>query len=240
MPLVYGHERCPPAVLCLHVRVLGPGGGAAVNDFYDPRQRDPSLGRRPHHRRDDGWIRDLLARVSLGRVATVWQAGDGSVFPFITPLAFVYRPQTHDLVYHTNVTGRLWANTAQGHPATFEASEIGALLPSNSPLELSVQYRSVIAFGTARLLSGHEEARAALTALSERVFPDLRVGEQTRPILAGDLARTSVYSLAIERWSGKENWAPAAEQTPQWPALTPEQARLRPATPGSAPARLVP
>lgn len=63
--------------------------------------------------------------------------------------------------------------------------------------------------------------------LSERVFPDLRIGEQTRPISDSDLARTSVYSLGIERWSNKENWALAAEQTEGWPALTPEQARPR-------------
>lgn len=206
-----------------------------MSGFYDPQQRDPSVSRRPQNRRDDAWIRDLLARVGIGRVATVWQSGDGQPFPFITTLAYAYRPETHDIVYHTNITGRLWANTGQsqqlGHPTTFEATEIGALLPSNNPLELSVQYRSVVAFGAARLLTDREEAREALRVLSERLFPDLRVGEQTRPILNSDLARTSVYSLAVERWSGKENWQPGADQTGDWPALTPELARPRPAVP---------
>jgi nitroimidazol reductase NimA-like FMN-containing flavoprotein (pyridoxamine 5'-phosphate oxidase superfamily) len=167
----------------------------------------------------------------------VWQSVDGQPFPFITTLAFAYRPGKHDIVYHTNITGRLWANTGQGHPATFEACEIGCLLPSNSPLELSVQYRSVVAFGTARLLTDCEEAREALRVLSERVFPDLQIGQETRPILDSDLARTSVYSLAVERWSGKENWQPGAEQTDAWPALTPELARLRPAVPDAAGSR---
>lgn len=205
-----------------------------MTDFYDPQQRDPSISRRPQNRRDDDWIRSLLARVGIGRVATVWQSGDGQPFPFITTLAFAYRPETHDIVYHTNITGRLWANVGRGHAATFEATEIGCLLPSNTPLELGVQYRSVVAFGTARLLTDREEARAALTVLSERLFPDLRIGEQSRPILDADLARTSVYSLAVTGWSGKENWQPGADQTPDWPALTPEQARPRPATPGPA------
>ncbi|CAM3625275.1 pyridoxamine 5'-phosphate oxidase family protein [Deinococcus frigens] len=205
-----------------------------MTDFYNPQSRDPSVSRRPHNRRDAAWIRELLARVNIGRVATVWQSEDGFPFPFITTLAFAYRPGTHDVVYHTNITGRLWANVGQGHPATFEATEIGCLLPSNNPLELSVQYRSVVAFGTARLLTEREEARAALTVLSERLFPDLRIGQQTRPILDADLARTSVYSLAVTRWSGKENWPPMTDQTEDWPALTPELARLRPAVPGPA------
>lgn len=199
-----------------------------MSDFYDPRQRDPALSRRPQNRRDDAWIRALLARATVGRVATVWAGEDGEVFPFITPLAFAYRPETHDLVYHTNVVGRLRANTGRGHRATFEASEIGALLPSNDPLELSVQYRSVIAFGTARLLTDPKEAREALRVLSEWVFPGLTVGRDTRPISDADLVRTAVYALAVERWSGKENWAGAAAQTPEWPALSPELARPRP------------
>lgn len=202
-----------------------------MTDFYDPRTRDASLSRRPQNRRDDAWIRALLARLTVGRIATVWTGEDGGAWPFVTPLAFAYRPGTHDLVYHTNVVGRLRANTERNVPAraVFEASEIGALLPSNDPLELSVQYRSVVAFGTARVLSDRGEAREALRVLSERAFPGLKVGTDTRPIEDADLARTTVYSLCIERWSGKENWAEAAAQTGDWPALAPELSVLRPA-----------
>lgn len=178
-----------------------------------------SLSRRPHNRWDEDWITELLGRGRIGRVATLWQAEDGQAFPFITPLAYVYRPQHNDIVYHTNIVGRLWANTGQGQPATFETSEIGGLLPSNSPLELSVQYHTVMVFGTARLITGPQEKRAALTELSERVFPGLRVGQETRPITDDDLKRTSVYSLHIERWSGKENWKDEADQETDWPAL---------------------
>lgn len=197
-------------------------------DFYNPQKRDPSLSRRPQNRRDDDWIKELLMRLPVGRIASIWQAEDGSAFPFITPLAFAYRPERHDIVYHTNIVGRLRANVGQGHPTTFEASEIGCLLPSNSPLELSVQYRSVIVFGTAHLILDPDEKREALTTLSERVFPGLVVGRDTRPITPEDLARTSVYSLEIVRWSGKENWAAQADQEENWPPLTPELARLRP------------
>lgn len=196
--------------------------------YYDPRQRDMSLGRRPQNRRDDDFIRELLVRGRIGRVATLWQGEDGQAFPFITPLAYVYRPEQHDIVYHTNITGRLRANTEQGQPATFEVSEIGSLLPSNSPFELSVQYRSVIVFGKAVLITDLEEMRAALTELSERCFPGLRVGQEMRPISDEDLKRTSVYALQIQRWSGKENWKEQTDQEDGWPALSPEQARLRP------------
>lgn len=186
--------------------------------FYDPRERDPSLSRRPQNRQGDDWIRALLLRGRVARVATVWQGEDGAAWPFITPLAYVYRPEQNDLIYHTNVVGRLRANTAQAHPVTLEVSEIGDFLPSNSPLELTVQYRSVIVFGQAEILQG-EDARAALITLSERLFPGLKIGETTRPISDEDLRRTSVYRLSIRHWSGKENWAERAIQEDGWPAL---------------------
>ncbi|SEJ11055.1 hypothetical protein SAMN04488058_10428 [Deinococcus reticulitermitis] len=195
-----------------------------MSGFYDPRERDPSLGRRPQNRQGDDWTEALLLRGKIARIATLWQGEDGAAFPFITPLAYAYRPERRDLVYHTNLVGRLRANTEQGHPATAEVSEIGRFLPSNSPLELSVQYRSVILFGTARRLTDPEEQRAALTTLSEHVFPGLKVGETTRPISDEDLRRTSVYCLNIERWSGKENWAEHAIQDEDWPPLGPEWA----------------
>lgn len=69
-----------------------------MTGFYDPRQRDMSVSRRPQHSRDDEWIGELLLRGRIGRVATLWQGEDGQAFPFITPLAYVYRPQQHDIV----------------------------------------------------------------------------------------------------------------------------------------------
>ncbi|WP_425145945.1 pyridoxamine 5'-phosphate oxidase family protein [Deinococcus sp.] len=191
-----------------------------MSDYYDPAARDPSLSRRPGNRRDDAWIRALLARLEVCRVATRWND-----LPFINPTSFVYRPDRHDLAFHSNLAGRLRANIeragAQAKQVCFEASEIGALLPSNDPLELSMQYRSVVAYGPAALLEG-QDARAALEALSRKYFPQLRVGVELKPISDDDLARTSVYSLKVVRWSGKENWQEQAIQTEEWPALPAE------------------
>lgn len=48
-----------------------------MTHFYDPAHHDPSLSRRPQNRRDDTWIRELLLRAPVGRVATLWQGEDG-------------------------------------------------------------------------------------------------------------------------------------------------------------------
>ena len=188
-----------------------------MTDYYDPARRSPSISRRPGNRRDDAWIRALLARVQVCRVATLW-----GTQPFINPTTFVYRPEHHDVVFHSNLAGRVRANAERadslGTPICFEASEVGRLLPSNDPLELSMQYRSVIVFGTVSLLED-TAARQGLTDLSARMFPALRQGAEMKPISDDDLARTSVYSIAVSEWSGKENWQEMADQTPDWPAL---------------------
>ncbi len=189
--------------------------------YYDPRTRNRAVSRRPLNRRGDEWIRALLSRLQICRISTVWTGEDGEAFPFINPTSFVYRPQTHDIIYHSNLAGRLRANTENSARATFEASEMGRFLPSNDPLEFSVQYRSVVAFGAARVLEG-EEARQALYSLCAHIFPRVHPGREMQPISDEQLSRTSVYALKVEQWSGKENWAEQADQTPDWPALPAE------------------
>ncbi len=185
--------------------------------YYDPATRNPAISRRPGNRRGDDWIRALLARLQVCRVATLWNDQ-----PFINPTTFVYRPATHDIVFHSNLAGRMRANAERAQDGNeqvcFEASEFGRLLPSNHPLELSMQYRSVIAFGHVRLMDG-EEARQALSDLSARMFPALRLGAEMKPISENDLVRTSVYSICISSWSGKENWEEQADQSADWPPL---------------------
>ncbi|GGR08916.1 pyridoxamine 5'-phosphate oxidase family protein [Deinococcus ruber] len=185
--------------------------------YYDPARRDPTISRRPGNRRDDVWIRALLARVPVCRVATRWND-----MPFINPTSFVYRPEHGDIVFHSNLAGRMRANAERhqdaGEQVCFEASEIGELLPSNDPLELSMQYRSVIAFGLLELLED-DAARSALEDLSRKYFPQLRPGIEMRPISENDLVRTSVYRIHSLRWSGKENWEEQAMQSEEWPPL---------------------
>ena len=186
--------------------------------YYDPARRSPSVSRRPGNRRSDEWVVGLLTRLQVCRIATRWDE-----WTFINPTTFVYRPATHDIVFHSNLAGRMRANAERagdlGEQVCFEASEFGRLLASNDPLELSMQYRSVIVFGPVSLLEG-AAARRGLEDLSGKMFPALRPGMHMRPITDDDLARTSVYSLKVGEWSGKENWQEQATQTEDWPALS--------------------
>ena len=111
------------------------------------------------------------------------------------------------------------ANLEHNPKVCLEVSELGNLLPSNVALEFSLQYRSVLVFGTAHILEDPGEKRTALYGLIRKYFPEMEAGKEYRPITDKELRRTSVYAIEIESWSGKENWKDRADQSDEWPAL---------------------
>ena len=182
---------------------------------YNLTAQPPTAGQRlPEYARDEAWMRAFLRAAQIGRVATLWDDQ-----PFVTPSTFWYDEANRRIIFHSNLAGRVRANLERNPKVCLEASEVGRLLPSNVALEFSLQYRSVMVFGTVRILESDEEMRAALTGLLEKYFPEMEAGREYRPITEKELKRTSVYELKIESWSGKENWNERADQSDEWPAL---------------------
>jgi nitroimidazol reductase NimA-like FMN-containing flavoprotein (pyridoxamine 5'-phosphate oxidase superfamily) len=93
-------------------------------------------------------------------------------------------------------------------------------------MEFTVQYAGVMVFGNARVIEDREAKRRGLVGLIKKYFPDMEAGKDYRPITDDELARTSVYAIEIESWSGKENWPERAEQSDEWPALGEEKGAL--------------
>ena len=184
---------------------------------YDPALTAPNAQRRPEYARDDAWVRAFLDRARIGHVATRW--GEQ---PFLTPTTFWYDAAGHQIAFHSNVVGRLRANVERHERVCFAASEFGRFLPSNVALEFSVQYASVVVFGRVRVVADAAEQRRLLTGLIHKYFPALTAGHAYRPITDQELKRTSVYAIAVESWSGKENWPEHADQSDAWPPLPKE------------------
>lgn len=179
---------------------------------YSLTTSPPNAQRIPEYARSDEWIRGFLRRARVGHVATHWADQ-----PFITPTTFWYDEERHEIIFHSNIAGRVRANIEHHHRVCFETSEAGRFLPSNVALEFSVQYASVVAFGTARIIEDADEKRRVLYKLINKYFPDMRAGVDYRPITDQELRRTSVYAISVESWSGKENWPSEAEQSDEWP-----------------------
>jgi nitroimidazol reductase NimA-like FMN-containing flavoprotein (pyridoxamine 5'-phosphate oxidase superfamily) len=177
-------------------------------------QEPTAFQRRPHLTKDDTWIRQFINTAKVGHVAT---SVDGQ--PFINTSTFWYDEVGHQIVFHSNVAGRIRSNIEYNPKVSFEASVLGQMLPSNVAIEFSLQYRSVVAFGMAKLVTEPEETRRLLYGLIGKYFPEMKVGQEYREITDKELRATSVYAIKIEEWSGKENWAERADQSDEWQPL---------------------
>ena len=170
--------------------------------------------RLPEYKRDDDWIRATLRDAQIGHIASTWDDQ-----PFLTPSTFWFDETNQRIIFHSNIAGRVRANIERNPKVCLETSELGKLLPSNIALEFSLQYRSVMVFGTAHIIGDDEEKRIALYSLIKKYFPKMEAGKEYRHITDKELKHTSVYAIEIEFWSGKENWNERADQSDEWPAL---------------------
>jgi uncharacterized protein len=148
---------------------------------------------------DEAWIREQLHQAPFGTLATVH---DGQ--PFINTNLFVYDEEAQAIFMHTARLGRTQANVEREERVCFNVSEMGRLLPADVALEFSVEYSGVVVFGRATILADEAEQRRALQLLLDKYFPHLAPGRDYRPITSEELARTAVYRIQIDQWSGKK------------------------------------
>jgi nitroimidazol reductase NimA-like FMN-containing flavoprotein (pyridoxamine 5'-phosphate oxidase superfamily) len=153
---------------------------------------------------DEFWIKSFLHRADFGALATSYDDQ-----PFINTNLFVYDEDRHCLYLHTAQVGRTRTNVERNPRVCFSVSGMGRLLPANEALEFSVEYAGVTVFGTAHIVEDPVEAEHGLQHLLDKYAPHLEPGVDYRPITAEELARTSVYRVDIDAWSGKRGRAAA-------------------------------
>lgn len=169
----------------------------------------PAL-RRTDKRMSDAAARTLLAEAYCGRLASV--GADG--WPYVVPLLHVV---IGDELWTHNAAapGHLRANLAHCARVCFEVDEAGPVFPyGRYDCDTSLSYRSVVIFGTLRVVSEPAARRAFFDALMAKY----RARRDDRPAGAYPrLDEVSVYAIAIERLSGKETPLPPPAE--RWPAL---------------------
>jgi hypothetical protein len=157
------------------------------------------LRRRDRAVEDEAWIGALLHRTPIGTLATVYEGQ-----PFINTNLFVFDEEAHAIYMHTAQVGRTRANIENHERVCFSVSEMGRLLPADTALEFSVEYAGVVIFGRGKIVAEQPEMEHGLQLLLDKYFPHLHPGQDYHPITPEELARTAVYKIEIEQWSGKK------------------------------------
>jgi uncharacterized protein len=182
-----------------------------MTDAYRPTTRT-RLHRRPARGvYDKARVHAILDEAFICHVGFVV---DGQ--PFVIPTAYA---RIEDQVYvHGAAAGRFAGALGGGIDICLTVTLVDGLVLARSAFHHSINYRSVVALGRARVVANHDEKRRALASLTNHVVPG-RWDEVRQPD-EQEISATTVLALALEEVSAKVRvGAPIdAEADLTWPA----------------------
>ena len=161
------------------------------------RRRDRALT-------DDAWIDRYLSIAPIGHLAICWEGE-----PLLHSNIFWFDGDRR-VYFHTAAVGKFRSvvDASGSARGCFSVTEIGRLLPADTPLNFSTEYASVQAYGTLRLERDRAAKKAALEGIMAKYAPQLQPGVDYRPMPDGDVNQTSVFCFEIEERVGKHNVKP--------------------------------
>jgi nitroimidazol reductase NimA-like FMN-containing flavoprotein (pyridoxamine 5'-phosphate oxidase superfamily) len=139
-------------------------------------------------------VHALLDSAALCHVAYVI---DGQ--PYCTPTLFWREGRM--LYWHGSSASRMLRNLSEGEPACLTATQLDSLVLARCGFNHSADYRSVMAFGHARLIEDQAEKERALVMMVDRFFPGRTA--QLRQSTQQEIKATAVVTMEIERASAK-------------------------------------
>jgi uncharacterized protein len=146
---------------------------------------------------------------------------DDSGQPFVLPMAFARDGER--LLLHGSTKSRLMRSLAAGTLACVEVTILDGLVLSRSAFESSMNYRSVVALGVGKELSGKEKEKA-FEVLTEKIFPG-RVAEvrATKPdeIKATLIVEFPLTETSVKIRSGPHEDRPEDLDLPIWAGVIP-------------------
>lgn len=137
------------------------------------------------------------AVLDAGLVAHMGYVIDGQ--PFVTPTT--YWREGRRLYWHGSAASRMLRAQGPGLPVCLTVTHLDGLILARSAIAHSVQYRSVMAFGRARLVEDEGEKAAAMAAFISRLYPGRM--DEIRPPSEVELKQTALVGMTIEEASAK-------------------------------------
>jgi len=163
-----------------------------------------------------------------GLVCHVGIAVEGQ--PFVIPMT--YARSGDKLIMHGSGGSRLMKLLKNGAEVCVEVTHLDALVLARSAFHHSMNYRSVVVFGRASVISDDDAKMAAFEDFFEHVLPG-RWFDARKPN-AKELAQTAVIELSLEEASAKIRTGPPADDEedyilPIWAGMLPFEITAKPA-----------
>lgn len=128
------------------------------------------------------------------------------------------------LYLHGSAASRMLSTLQKGVPVCATATLVDGLVLARSAFHHSVNYRSVVVFGTATLMEPGEETVKVLELFTERLVPGRWA--DVRPPTRQELKGTKVLSLPLDEASAKVRTGPPIDEDedydlPVWAGVLP-------------------
>jgi len=128
------------------------------------------------------------------------------------------------LYLHGARKARIAKLVGSGAPVCVSTTLLDGIVAARSAFNSSMNYRSVVVFGTGRMLEDEGERLVALRVISEHVLPGRWA--ELRPPTARELAMTAVIEVGIESASAKIAEGPPQDEAedyalPTWGGVVP-------------------
>lgn len=167
----------------------------------------------------------VFAILDAGLLCHVGYVIDGQ--PFVTPTT--YWREGRKLYWHGSAASRMLKAQGCGLPVCVTVSQIDGLVLARSGIAHSMNYRSVMAFGRARLIEGLAARRAAMEAFIDRLYPDR--SSELRPSTDNEILQIGLVEMTIEEASAKRrdggvNRMAADDGWSAWSGVIPVETRL--------------
>jgi nitroimidazol reductase NimA-like FMN-containing flavoprotein (pyridoxamine 5'-phosphate oxidase superfamily) len=142
--------------------------------------------------------------------------------PFVIPTIYVRIGET--VYLHGSPASRMLQALETGIPVCVTVTLLDGLVLARSAFHHSMNYRSVVLFGTAAVVAEPERKEEVLRALAEHLIPG-RWDEARRPT-PGELRGTLVLAVAVEEASAKVRTGPPLDdeedyELPVWAGVIP-------------------
>jgi nitroimidazol reductase NimA-like FMN-containing flavoprotein (pyridoxamine 5'-phosphate oxidase superfamily) len=165
--------------------------------------------------------RETIHRIlDAGFLASVGFCKDGQ--PFVIPT--LYGRKADKLYLHGSAASRLLCELEAGLPVCVSVTLVDGLVLARSAFHHSMNYRSVVAFGTARSIAERVQKIEALRIISERLVPGR--WQDVRGPSEQELKATQVLEFSIDEASAKVRTGPALDDAddyglPVWAGVLP-------------------
>lgn len=142
--------------------------------------------------------------------------------PYVVPMALAR--DGRNLLLHGSVASRLMKSLAAGLPCCVTVTHLDGLVLARSAFHSSMNYRSVMVFGSATPITDPKQKVRGLDVLTEHLLPG-RLAE-LRASTRKELNATTLLSLPIERFSVKTRSGPPDDpanerRVPVWAGVVP-------------------